>query len=80
MSKGVLIKGTNVSHAGRPEAHGYVKYSEVGLAGAQGVCREKAGMSPWGKEVRGSNGIIYRQKEPSQVSELESRSKFILGR
>lgn len=35
-------------------------------------------MLPWGKEVKGLNGTIYRQKEPSQVSELESRITFLL--
>lgn len=37
----------------------------------QGMCQEKDGLSLWAKEVKGLNGIIYRE-EPSQVSELKS--------
>lgn len=43
----------------------------------QGVCWEIARMLPAGKEVKGWNGIIYRRKEPAQVSELEGMIGFI---
>lgn len=50
------------------------------VARAQGLCWEKSGMLPSGKEAKGLNGVIYRQKEPSQVSNLGSVSRFILER
>lgn len=69
-----------MSKARRPEIHGYVRYGKVCCGCSTGSVLEEAGMLLSGKEVKGLNGIIYRQKEPSQVSKLESMIGFILER
>lgn len=46
----------------------------------KGVCWEHAALLPQDKEMKGLNDIIYRQKKPSQASELESMIRFIFKR
>lgn len=76
MKKGVPIKGNDM----RKDRSTWVYKTWPSSMWLKGVCWEHAALLPQGKERKDLNDIIYRQKKPSQASELESMIRFIFKR
>lgn len=74
MEKGVSIKGNDISKARSTRVY-KTWQSSMWL---KGVCLEHTALLPQSKERKDLSDIIYRQKKPSQASELESMTRLIL--